>query len=153
MCPPVHPDSWGALFCFPSPLGRHEKHRPSCLGRRPEGSGLVVMAYRGVGCVLEGGGRGKRASASQGPADTNTRIQERLDPSSPSTGLRNARLDYFLFLFLQEMKRSSVPSASNPLALPPLFPQILSLHRTERGKEGEGVGQDCRLLLKCLKLR
>lgn len=67
-------------------------------------------------CVVVGC-KGHRARTSQSPADTNTAIQEQLDPSSPLLSsplvLRNAGWTFF---FLQEMKRSSVQRASVPLA-------------------------------------
>lgn len=95
-------------------------------------------------CVVVGC-RGHQASSSQGPADTNTGIQEQLDPSLsaftslhlllPTLVLRNAG-----WTFLQEMKRSSVQRASEGLApTTPTTPtplQFLSLCRTEGGGGG-----------------
>lgn len=91
-------------------------------------------------CVVVGC-RGHQASSSQGPADTNTGIQEQLDPSSlfPSLHLLLLPLHWELrnagwtFFFLQEMKRSSVQRSSEGLA-PPLLPFPLRDGGERRGR-------------------
>lgn len=88
-------------------------------------------------CMVVGCWGGHRASSSQGPADTNTGIQEQLDPSSlpsPPLYIGSSGMPAGLFFFplsLQEMKRSSVQRSSEglvphqptpPTPPTPLFP-------------------------------
>lgn len=105
----------------------------------------VVVGFRGEG--------GHQASASQGPADTNTGIQEQLDPSSPlppspppsTLVLRNAGRRVFFFSGNETLLCSE---DSRRFSRPPHPPT--GRRREEVGGEvGQALGQ----LLKCGRLR